>query len=246
MNKPIRFVRALSMLANPKTWGPFTEVAEISGFDHAVSLSWSQSGEDLALVASLGLTVGRYLDIGAHHPSRFSVTRHLYQKGWRGINIDANPEAIAKFIQDRPEDISLNLCVGTQSRYTFHIFDEPAISTSNVEWKAKFINENQTIKTSLEIEGVALFKIISENFESHPDLLIVDAEGSDYDVLESCRWSELPKDLWPFWIVCETTPPAIAAQASPQVKLLLSLGYQIQCILPMSTILRLDDTNLSK
>lgn len=54
MNKPIRFVRALSMLANPKTWGPFTEVAEISGFDHAVSLSWSQGGEDLALISSLG------------------------------------------------------------------------------------------------------------------------------------------------------------------------------------------------
>lgn len=53
MNKPIRFVRALSMLANPKTWGPFTEVAEISGFDHAVSLSWSQGGEDLALISSL-------------------------------------------------------------------------------------------------------------------------------------------------------------------------------------------------
>ena len=42
------------MLTNPKTWGPFTEVAEISGFDHAVSLSWSQGGEDLALIFSLG------------------------------------------------------------------------------------------------------------------------------------------------------------------------------------------------
>ena len=54
MNKPIRFVRALSMLTNPKTWGPFTEVAEISGFDHAVLLSWSQGGEDLALNSLLG------------------------------------------------------------------------------------------------------------------------------------------------------------------------------------------------
>lgn len=241
-----RLLSAFASLAKKRSWGPFLEAWETTRFDHAFSVSWSQGGEDLALLQLLPSRPGRYIDVGAHHPSRFSVTRHLYQKGWRGINIDANPDAIAKFIQDRPEDISLNLCVGTQSRYTFHIFDEPAISTSNVEWKAKFINENQTIKISLEIEGVALFKIISENFESHPDLLIVDAEGSDYDVLESCRWSELPKDLWPFWVVCETTPPAIAAQASPQVKLLLSLGYQIQCILPMSTILRLDDTNLSK
>jgi FkbM family methyltransferase len=241
LKKIPRLFLAIISLTKKRTWGPFLETWENTRFDQAFSVSWSQGGEDLALLQLLPKNPGKYIDVGAHHPSRFSVTRH--QKDWRGINIDANPDSIAEFIRHRPEDISLNFCVGTQVKYVFHIFDEPAISTSNTEWKERFIVENHSVKASLEIQGVTLFSIINKYFDSRPDLLIVDAEGSDFDVLESCRWSELHRDLWPLWIVCETSPPAIAAQSSAQVKLLLTLGYQIQCILPMSTILRLDGTN---
>jgi hypothetical protein len=136
--------------------------------------------------------------------------------------------------------VSLNLCVGTAEKYLFYIFNEPAISTCNETWRAKFEDEKHEVHRTIEIDGVSLYSLISNRFTSSPELLIVDAEGSDLDVLRSCHWHKLPKALWPLWIVCETSPPMSAAISSPHVTLLLDLGYEIQCILPMSTILKLD------
>jgi hypothetical protein len=88
IGKFLSLIKALLLLLKRKSWGPFIEIAEITKFDHSISVSWSQCGEDLALLHLLPPN-GRYLDIGAHHPSRFSVTRHLYQRGWDGINVEA-------------------------------------------------------------------------------------------------------------------------------------------------------------
>ena len=56
------------------------------------TLSYSQEGEDLILNRFLeDKTEGLYVDVGAHHPKRFSNTYLFYKKGWRGINIDAMP-----------------------------------------------------------------------------------------------------------------------------------------------------------
>jgi FkbM family methyltransferase len=245
LKKVPRLLLAITSLTRKKSWGPFLEAWELTRFDHSFTVSWSQGGEDLALLHLLGNIDGRYIDVGAHHPSRFSVTRHLYARGWRGINLEANPAAISSFKKERPDDISLNFCVGTSEKYIFHIFDEPAISTSNDEWRDKFIQEKHVIKQSLEIDGVSLYTIINNYFSSRPDLLVIDTEGSDYDVLESCQWCDLSRSLWPLWIVCETTPPAEKAKTAKHVKLLLELGYNIYCILPMSTILKLDDSHIS-
>jgi len=68
------------------------------GFNSPFKVSWSQGGEDLALLSSFpSLEIGTYIDIGAHHPSRYSNTRHLYQRGWRGVNIDADEELMPIF-----------------------------------------------------------------------------------------------------------------------------------------------------
>jgi acyl carrier protein phosphodiesterase len=80
IRKGYALVKGLLSLTNPKKWGPFVEIYNLSKFDHGVSLSWSQGGEDLALTHLIKhVDKGRYLDIGAHHPDRFSVTRGLYQ-----------------------------------------------------------------------------------------------------------------------------------------------------------------------
>ena len=48
--------------------------------------SFSQEGEDLILQRYFeGKTKGFFVDIGAHHPIRFSNTYHFYRRGWRGM-----------------------------------------------------------------------------------------------------------------------------------------------------------------
>jgi len=55
-------------------------------FDIYATKSYSQKGEDIILRRILGeKEVGFYIDIGAHHPKRFSNTYLFYKKGWRGI-----------------------------------------------------------------------------------------------------------------------------------------------------------------
>ena len=76
-----------------------------------ISYSISQSFEDLLLLKILPST-GKYLDIGAHHPIRYSNTLALNKLGWRGVNIDANPNLLQDFEKFRPRDVNLCGVVG--------------------------------------------------------------------------------------------------------------------------------------
>ena len=234
-------ISALTTLLNPKHWGPFVEAAETTGFDHGFTVSWSQGGEDLALLTYLkDIRNGVYVDVGAHHPDRFSVTRHLYQSGWSGVNLEANPALLGAFEKRRKRDINLNLAAGTKNEYELAVFSEPAISTVNLEWREKFQREKQIITSVLMVPGIKLIEVLNEYFPSRQlDLLTVDAEGSDFDVLQSLELETLKPNRKPKWIMVETMGELQGVQNQEHVMLLLKNGYEIVSVLPMSTILRL-------
>jgi FkbM family methyltransferase len=239
----IKFVRALRsifLLANPNSWGPFVEVSEVSRFDHAVSVSWSQGGEDLALLHAIGSKVdGTYLDVGAHHPSRFSVTRHIYQLGWHGVNVEANYDLIEAFEKARPSDVNIHAAIGLEATYTFTVFEETAISTLNPKWREKFEKQNQKITKTELIPGTTLRSIYDTYWPSTAaDLLCIDAEGSDLEVLQSLDFGTLEKNRFPRLLLLETDPPVTNALATDAVALAISWGYEPLVVLSMSTLLR--------
>jgi hypothetical protein len=212
----------------------------LTKFDQPFSISWSQAGEDLALLAVIGnQPPGLYIDIGAHHPSRFSITRHLYQIGWSGVNVDANPDLIPAFLADRPRDVSIHALVGSESSYNFSIFSEPAISTHNDFWKGNFLSEGQEIIKTEEMAGTTLREIYDQFSPSGKiNLLNIDAEGSDLDVLNSMEWGTLSQSRFPEWLLLESFPPVENSLKTPAVIRAISLGYQAWLILPMSVLLR--------
>ncbi len=231
---------ALAKLRKRKTWGPFVEAAEISDFDHSFTISWSQAGEDLALLSLLGNEPkGSYLDIGAHHPTRFSVTRHLYQRGWSGVNVDANSDLIEEFNKRRNRDVNLCYAVGEALSYEFTVFEESAISTINPFWKDKFLSESNTIKRIEQVPGRSLRDIYDEYFSQLPaDLLTIDAEGADAEILQSMHFDSLPAARFPRYLMLETSSPLNQALETPAVALAISVGYNPQLVLPMVTILK--------
>jgi FkbM family methyltransferase len=239
-SKPIRAIMALLKLRKKRTWGPFVEASEATGFDHAFSVSWSQGGEDLALLSAMQeISSGKYIDVGAHDPSRFSVTRHLYHRGWSGVNVDANPNLIGNFEKIRTRDKNVWAAVGEKPDYEFTIFDEPAISTVSDEWRNKFLQENQRIKEVLTVPGKTLRAILDENFWNYQlDLLAIDAEGADFEVLQSLSLATLPKERFPKYMLLEASPPVATALETPAVKLAIMYGYEPLMVLPMSTLLR--------
>ena len=240
MHKGFRAIKAALGLLNPKTWGPFLDAYEVTHFDSAFSVHWSQGGEDVALLATLDVAKGgTYLDIGAHHPNRFSVTRHLYQKGWHGVNVEANAELISIFDELRKRDKNICACVGSADSYSFSVFEEPGISTTDIHWREKFVSEGNKILRTIEIQGRTLRSLLDENFPEHgPDLLNIDVEGADLDVVKSGDFATLSPARLPKWILLETSPPLRSALDTPAVKELISIGYTPWLVLTMATLLR--------
>lgn len=76
-------------------------------------ISYARHGEDVVLWRALGTRDGVfYVHVGASDPTRDSATRALYERGWRGMNLEAHPDRIAVFQEERPEDINVAVAVG--------------------------------------------------------------------------------------------------------------------------------------
>jgi FkbM family methyltransferase len=158
-------------------------------------LSYSQEGEDLVLARLLGrlkLTTGFFVDIGAHHPTRYSNTYYFYRRGWRGINVDALPGTKKIFQRMRPRDITIECGVGSQEGILkYFAFNEPALNTfSEQEAKKKDCPPYRIIDT-LQIPVVTLKQILDEYLPSGTqiDFMTIDVEGFDHEVIASNNWS---------------------------------------------------------
>ena len=53
-----------------------------------------------------------FADIGGYDPIKFSNTAYLYQKGWTGVQVEANPNLATSFTYIRPETTTVNMAVG--------------------------------------------------------------------------------------------------------------------------------------
>lgn len=157
--------------------------------------SYSQEGEDLILYHIFeNKNNGFYVDIGAHHPFRFSNTFLFYKRGWRGINIDANPESIKLFNKFRTRDININVGIGEKkSILNYYMFNEPALNTfvkDLAEQRSK-IQGYKIIKT-ITIKTTSLSQVLTEYLPKGQsiDFMSVDCEGLDFMLLKSNDWSK--------------------------------------------------------
>jgi FkbM family methyltransferase len=157
-------------------------------------ISWSQEGEDQILRRIFERqSYGFYVDIGAHHPKRFSNTYLFYRKGWTGINVDAMPGSMQAFKKVRPRDINLEFGVGTkEGELDYYLFNEPALNGFSKELSERR-HVAETPYKILEVVKVnvkPLSKILEE-YKPHGqviDFLNIDVEGLDLDVLRSNDW----------------------------------------------------------
>ncbi|HEY3308695.1 MAG TPA: FkbM family methyltransferase [Desulfuromonadaceae bacterium] len=158
-------------------------------------LSYSQEGEDLVLVRildELKISKGFFVDIGAHHPTRFSNTYYFYRRGWRGINVDALPGTKKLFQRMRPRDITIECGVGAQEgALRYFAFNESALNTfSEHEARKKDCPPYHIINT-LQIPVVTLKQILDKNLPrgTQIDFMTIDAEGFDHEVVSSNDWN---------------------------------------------------------
>ena len=160
-----------------------------SGF---ADVSFSQEGEDKILSRLFGgQQNGFYVDVGAHHPLRFSNTAGLYFRGWRGINVDATPGSMAPFAQIRPRDVNLECCVSEDGAdVVFDLYNEPALNSTRCERAATMPEHYKVVQRKI-MPSRRLDDILAEHMPANTplDLLSVDVEGADLDVLRSHDWT---------------------------------------------------------
>jgi FkbM family methyltransferase len=164
------------------------------GFDPWVRRSWGQEGEDIVLHRIFGKkSDGFYVDIGAHHPIRFSNTYYFYKMGWRGLNIDAMPGSMRLFKKRRPRDINIEMGVGRGNAYLdYYVFNEPALNGFSREISEDRENKenNYKIERIVKLQIKTLAEVLSENLNNSAiDFMSVDVEGLDYEVLQSNNWN---------------------------------------------------------
>ena len=159
--------------------------------------SYAQEGEDMILRKLFaGRETGFYIDVGAHHPTRFSNTHYFYRRGWSGINVDATPGSMASFQKRRPRDINLEIAIANSKKeLTFFIFDEPALNSFDESLSRARDNEQPRVVRIIKEQKImtrTLNEVLSQHMPSgqHIDFLSVDVEGLDYDVLLSNDWSK--------------------------------------------------------
>lgn len=172
--------------------GVLRQAAVGSELEYSCS-SFSQEGEDRVLDRYFGYREpGFYVDVGAHHPHRFSNTHLFYKRGWRGINIDAMPDSMGLFRRLRRRDINLEMGVGEVSGTAkFFVFNEPALNTfDEMTAKAHTRPEWHVVRT-VDVRIEPLSMILKRHLPAgvNIDFLSIDVEGRDLNVLKSNDWS---------------------------------------------------------
>jgi FkbM family methyltransferase len=156
------------------------------------NLSYSQEGEDMILNRLFQeCRNGFYVDVGAHHPKRFSNTYFFYKKGWNGINIDAMPGSMKIFNTLRTRDINIEESIASEKKImTYYMFNEPALngfSKDLSELRSESAKNNYFIEKTLDIQTSTLEDVLEKNLPQNHiiDFLSIDVEGLDFDVLKS-------------------------------------------------------------
>ncbi|MGB3721662.1 MAG: FkbM family methyltransferase [Pacificimonas sp.] len=200
--------------------------------------SFSQEGEDLAILRMLGFrSHGFYVDIGSHHPFRFSNTYLLYRRGWSGICIDPLPGSASAFNKYRPRDIAVQAGVAEKETVlTYHMFDEPALNSFDKQLaETRHCNTPYNIVERRDIKTRRMDNILAENIPpgTSVDVLSVDVEGFDLSVLKSNDWEKYRPSI----IIAECGDgPLSAIGSDPVAAFLDSKSYDFHAKTGLSVI----------
>lgn len=189
--------------------------------------SYSQEGEDMVLRRFFeNRDRGFYVDVGAHHPKRFSNTYFFYRQGWRGINIEPNPEGHALLQACRKNDINVQSAVSdSEGTLEYHMFQEPALNTLDRQLAEQHAAASP-LTGVINIQVRRLEAILDEQLPQGTtiDFMNIDVEGHDMQVLQSNNWEKYRPRL----VIAEVLGKNIGQiQDSGIARFMHSVGYEL-------------------
>lgn len=167
-------------------------------------LSFAQNFEDVMLARALhGVAKGFYVDVGAWHPIRDSVTAYFYGKGWRGVNIEPAPEYAELLARIRTGDVNLPIAIGATSEETELCIIEGTGCTTSDPAIAELPMLAQFRKRRLFVETWTLTQVFEKYAADETHFLKIDCEGAEAAVFSGFDMLRFR----PWIIVVEATRP---------------------------------------
>jgi len=156
-------------------------------------ISYAQTGEDVVLNRAFeGQAGGFYIDVGAWDPVVDSVTKHFYDSGWRGINIEPVPHYYERLVAERSGDINLRVAVGAgeEKKAQFVEFEGSGLSGISDTLNRAAIDALGLgfPEKSIDVEVMPLAEITSRYAQCEVDFLKIDVEGAERSVILSAEW----------------------------------------------------------
>lgn len=197
--------------------------------------TFSEHGEDI-LVHRLLLWKegGFYLDCGAYHARHMSMTARLRLFGWRGINVDIDPEVVENLQKSMPETVSV--CAALDAidgrEVVFYRYEDPVLNTilpAQHEHLQRIEKANQLFTSFVEkinVRTLALRTLIANHAGGRAiDFVNLDLEGVELEVLRGFPWEEQHPAVFAIEI---HGLDFTAGGAHPIVSFMIDHGYRLQ------------------
>jgi FkbM family methyltransferase len=156
-------------------------------------ISYAQNFEDVMLNRVFkGKKDGFYIDVGAWHPVDHSVTKHFYDQGWSGINVEPSSIYWKLLKKSRPRDVNLN-CAISDNREAIDYLQIPNSGASTAiasGWKV-VANQGKLAKNAIKrkVECLTLEDICKQHGrDKEIDFLKIDVEGAELSVIKGGDW----------------------------------------------------------
>jgi len=162
-------------------------------------ISYAQNREDIILSGFFeGIEKGFYVDVGANHPDKLSLTRIFYDQGWRGINIEPNKQLYNLIEKSRPKDTNLNIGAADESgELTLREYpDGDGLSTFSKDAQQEYAKDSSAYRdyTRRYKDYVVKVQPLAEIFKEHDvkniNFMNIDVEGFEYEVINGNNWEK--------------------------------------------------------
>jgi FkbM family methyltransferase len=167
-------------------------------------ISYAQNFEDVMLWRALKhVDNGFYVDVGAHDPVIDSVTKAFSLRGWRGLNIEPVAHWYDRLVEDRPNDINLQVIASSASdKLEFFEIPGSGWSTAKGDIAQRYANEGCQV-ISRHVHAVPLAEVFEHHRISTIHFMKIDVEGSEEEVVKGIDFS----GVRPWIVLVEAVDP---------------------------------------
>jgi FkbM family methyltransferase len=153
-------------------------------------ISYAQNREDVRLARVFAGAAGFYIDVGASDGMHASVTRHFYERGWRGVNVEPREAPFAELQRARPRDVNvraaLSATAGTRTLYE----PEPRAGTCATihSPQADALGALGVPLSERAVDVTTLAALCDAHAPAVIDFVSIDVEGHEREVIAGGDW----------------------------------------------------------